>query len=470
MSVQIVESEATINLTINGVTNTLNKSELELSVSGNYVNFISDAKTYQIAYTTVSRPNYASAESLRSAVQAMIDNAVLTADVAALQVDVDTIAARTVTINTNVSDVEALVNTINGNVNDVETKVDTLTTNLATANGNINDTETKVDTLTTNLATANTNINTANTTLTTINGNVNDTETKVDTLTTNLATANANIVTINSTANDINTLLNTVNGNVNDTETKVDTLTTNLATANGNINDTETKVDTLTTNLATANGNINDIETKVDTLTTNLATANGNINDTETKVDTLTTNLATANTNISDIETIVNKASYADDTTVSKAITLDAGITTADTKNLFTVTGTCLVKRIYGVITTDTTLTNITGVGLQLYDTNTTTAIDNGALTVNAPGANTVMLKVEGSATNLAHLAGTAQGFDEGGLGSDEYFYPFLVKGSTAVTTYIRFKYTTTTEAANGAMTWYCIYEPISPNGALAAA
>lgn len=141
----------------------------------------------------------------------------------------------------------------------------------------------------------------------------------------------------------------------------------------------------------------------------------------------------------------------------SKAI----GGTSAQTVNIFQLTGSVLIRKIYGMIDTKTTLANMTAAHFALYDSSTTvvlTAATGTTMSTALPGA--IVAKVAAAATAASVNLTAAGGLLEGT--TDDCFFSFIVSQKNSANTYLRFNYTTTDNPVNIVMTFYVEYESIN--------
>lgn len=153
---------------------------------------------------------------------------------------------------------------------------------------------------------------------------------------------------------------------------------------------------------------------------------------------------------------------------LSNSITLNANNTSANV-NVFQLTGSVEIMRIYGALTDTTTLTNCTGAYFDLYDSTAAVAITKNDGVLSGMAVGTFFLKNANTATTMAVADNSAGAVTEPAtLG--KAFYPFIVTQKTGANTYIRFNYTTTDAPANATATIYVEYrEPPDSGGTLTA-
>lgn len=142
---------------------------------------------------------------------------------------------------------------------------------------------------------------------------------------------------------------------------------------------------------------------------------------------------------------------------VSKASTLSANNTTAS-NNLFQLTGTVEVVRLYAVVTDTSTLANCTNVHFDLWDS--TAAVD---ITKSGPGSvlsglavGTFMVKDAVKTTAVAVADNVAGAITEGS--TSKIFEEFFITQKTGANTYMRLTYATTDAPINAQITVYCDY------------
>src|ERR1043166_3058403 len=144
-----------------------------------------------------------------------------------------------------------------------------------------------------------------------------------------------------------------------------------------------------------------------------------------------------------------------------KSITLVASNTTASMV-LFTVTGTVLVHRIIGQVTT-VIGANHTAAHLRTNDQTANIAITAaGGITLSGLAVGTLFYKDALAAAALKLLDNAAGRTAEpatAGLLSNS---PFVVMKKTAAVTTIDYRYSTTDTPTSGVILWRAIWEPIS--------
>lgn len=154
--------------------------------------------------------------------------------------------------------------------------------------------------------------------------------------------------------------------------------------------------------------------------------------------------------------------------TVNKVAALSVNNGTAAVP-LFTVTGTVMLLKVWGVLTAKTTLANCTAMYLDLYDAALSTPLSMAApgATLSGMAVGTTVLRTGGGTMGLSVLNNATGAIQDGT--SLLFTQTGIIKKSGAVTQ-VRMVYTSTDAPANAAITWYAEYLPLSTDGALAAA
>jgi hypothetical protein len=142
---------------------------------------------------------------------------------------------------------------------------------------------------------------------------------------------------------------------------------------------------------------------------------------------------------------------------VSKEITLSVNNGT-QSLNVFQLTGTCEVMRLYAFVTDATTFTNCTAAFFELDDGAAQVAItkNDGVLSGMAVGTymaknalNTVTMAIANNATGVV----TEQAADK------RAFQTFIITQKTGQNTYVRFTYTSTDTPVDAKITVYAEYQ-----------
>ena len=150
---------------------------------------------------------------------------------------------------------------------------------------------------------------------------------------------------------------------------------------------------------------------------------------------------------------------------LSKAATLDASNTTASEK-LFKVTGSVLVKRLYGIV--EVALSSaITAAHWRTDDQTAQVAISLATgTTLSSFAIGSLIVRKSVVAVALTgDNASAAKVTDPVAATAPDVFMPFVVTQKTgAVLTEIEFRYTTTNTPATGRIGFYIEYIPLTPD------
>jgi len=142
----------------------------------------------------------------------------------------------------------------------------------------------------------------------------------------------------------------------------------------------------------------------------------------------------------------------------NKVITLTASAAT-QSLNCFQLTGSIEIFKLYGVITTATTLTNCTAAYFNLYDSTDVVALTKNDGVLSGMAVGTLFVKNASAGTTMAVANNVAGALTE--PASNKSFYPFIITQKTVADTYIRFTYTTSDTPIAATLTIYCEYSPI---------
>lgn len=147
---------------------------------------------------------------------------------------------------------------------------------------------------------------------------------------------------------------------------------------------------------------------------------------------------------------------------ISKVITLSASGTTASV-NIFQITGSVYVQRLYAVVTAATTLVNCTAASFDLFPTGGAAVQISAATGVLSGVAVGTIITKTGLAADIFTVSDAVGAVvtEQGWAGSD-VFNGFLVTKKIAANTYIRFTYTTTDAPINAQLTVYAEYRGIA--------
>jgi hypothetical protein len=169
--------------------------------------------------------------------------------------------------------------------------------------------------------------------------------------------------------------------------------------------------------------------------------------------------LNTALTGTPEADSVHDYLERASGEPLSKTITLNANNTTANV-NVFQLTGSVEIFKIWGKIATKTTLANCTDVHFDLYDSTAAVALTKSTTGVlSAMAVGTIFVKNAPAATVITVADNVAGALTE--PAANKAFYPFIVTQKTGANTYIRFNYTTTDAPANATATIYVEYRPM---------
>lgn len=145
----------------------------------------------------------------------------------------------------------------------------------------------------------------------------------------------------------------------------------------------------------------------------------------------------------------------------TKEITLaaDAG---SESVNIFQLTGTVEIVGIHGFITDATTLTNLTGASLQLYDSAAAVQITKNDGVLSGLGVGTLIVKNAAATVTMAVASNAAGAVTESSTIPAQAFAPFFITQKTGANTYVRFTYTTTDSPIDAKIFWHVRYKPES--------
>ena len=148
--------------------------------------------------------------------------------------------------------------------------------------------------------------------------------------------------------------------------------------------------------------------------------------------------------------------------------TLSANNTTASVP-LWRVTGTLLVTKLYGVVTT-VLGANYTAAHWRLNDQTATVDITiNTGTTLSAAAAGTLIYKEGLAAAALVASTSAAGRVEEPGSAGTSSFTPFIAVKKSGANTDIEYRYSTTDAPTSGVIQFFIEYVPLSADGALTA-
>ena len=151
---------------------------------------------------------------------------------------------------------------------------------------------------------------------------------------------------------------------------------------------------------------------------------------------------------------------------VSKDLTTNAATTTVNPA-IFTVTGSVMLTRLWGVVTTDLGA-NHTAASWRINDQTAQvylTAV--GGTTLSALKAGSIILKKDLVAAALSKIDNVAGAISEPTTLETMAFSPIIITKKTGAVTQIEYKYTTSTNPTTGAIRFYACYYPLTDGGAL---
>ena len=134
---------------------------------------------------------------------------------------------------------------------------------------------------------------------------------------------------------------------------------------------------------------------------------------------------------------------------------------------IFTLTGSVMLTRLWGVVTTDLG-SNHTAASWRLNDQTAQvylTAV--GGTTLSSIKAGSVIVKDKLVAVALTKLDNVAGVVSETATAGIPVFSPIVLVKKTAATTQIEYRYATTQTPTTGAITFYASYLPLSGDGVL---
>jgi hypothetical protein len=154
---------------------------------------------------------------------------------------------------------------------------------------------------------------------------------------------------------------------------------------------------------------------------------------------------------------------------VSKTLTINGNNTTVNPA-IFTLTGSILLTRLYGIVTTDLS-SNHTAAYWRLNDQTAQIALTLATgTTLSAIKAGSLILKkglVGAALTKVDNVAGAVS---EPTTLETRIHSPIILVKKTGALTQIEYVYTTTNAPATGAIQFFAAYLPLSADGLLVAA
>lgn len=175
-------------------------------------------------------------------------------------------------------------------------------------------------------------------------------------------------------------------------------------------------------------------------------------------IDGLQSNLGYNVPNVNSVHDFLNRVGgFA----IDKTITLNANNTT-QSLNIFQLTGTCSILRLYGKIIDATTLVNCTAASWDLFPTGGAAKQITAATGVlSGAGLGSFIFKT-GLAANAFALADTTDvQITEQTYEGNSVFNEFMITQKISIDTFLRFTYTTTDTPINAQIKIFCEYREI---------
>ena len=151
----------------------------------------------------------------------------------------------------------------------------------------------------------------------------------------------------------------------------------------------------------------------------------------------------------------------------SKTITLSASNTTAS-ENIFQITETVQVFRLYAEITDASTLANLTAASFDLWDSTAAVQLTAAGGVLSGMGTGTYIFKSGLAANNFDVNNNVAGAVTEQTYEGSDIYSRVLLTQKTGADTYIRFTYTTTDTPINAQLKVYVEYHAVD-DGTLVA-
>jgi hypothetical protein len=142
---------------------------------------------------------------------------------------------------------------------------------------------------------------------------------------------------------------------------------------------------------------------------------------------------------------------------IEKVITLDANNTTASV-NIFQVTGTAHIYRLYAEVVDATTLVNCTAASFDLWDSTAAVQITAASGVLSGVAEESYVLKTGLAANAFAVNDATAGALSEQTYEGSDVISRFIITQKNGADTFIRFTYTTTDAPINAQLKVYCEY------------
>jgi hypothetical protein len=133
----------------------------------------------------------------------------------------------------------------------------------------------------------------------------------------------------------------------------------------------------------------------------------------------------------------------------------------SESLNIAQLTGTVEIVSIHGFISDATTLANLTGGSLQLWDSTAAVQITKNDGVLSGMAVGTLLVK-NAAATDTISIANNATGVVTEAATLSKAFEPFFITQKTGANTYIRWTYTTSDTPIDAKIFWHIRYRPES--------
>lgn len=150
----------------------------------------------------------------------------------------------------------------------------------------------------------------------------------------------------------------------------------------------------------------------------------------------------------------------------SQVVTIFDASNTTGTETLFTLTGSVLLHKIWGVVST-VIGANHTGGLLRLNDSGAQVNISASGATLSGLAVGTTIQKSGLVATALSINNNVQCAIEEGATAGNGVFSPIVLTKKTGAATVLEYLYATTDTPTSGAVTWLAEWEPYSADGNL---
>ena len=151
---------------------------------------------------------------------------------------------------------------------------------------------------------------------------------------------------------------------------------------------------------------------------------------------------------------------------LEKSVTFDASNTT-ESETLWTLTGAVIVHRLYYVVTTVIGV-NHTAAYFRLNDgTNTPAITASGGTTISAATVGSIVMANRLAATAVTLANGSEARVNRANGANDLNFQDMVLTAKNGATTTLEYRYSTTDTPTTGAVTFFCVWSPLSSDGNL---